>query len=150
MSSDFLARPEGDPRERFGTTRPQPDPAHQRPAGLSDAEVQALGKLSEALEVVEYARGLLYEFHRRSGTADQQLQQACRMLREAGHAELAAELEDVLVGRDVLPGRWTYQLVEGYDDQYWTVFRAMEQRVRTTLGAGRHLFEAELKQREQR
>ncbi len=37
---------------------------HQRPAHLDDATVAALGKLSEALEVVEHARGYLYGFHR--------------------------------------------------------------------------------------
>lgn len=117
---------------------------------MTDAEVEALGKLSEALEVVEYARGMLYEFHRRSGTADRQLQDACRLLAEAGHPELAAELDEVLVGRNVLPGQWTFEIVEAYDEQYWTVFRAMEERVRDRLGADRHIFEAEMKCREQR
>ena len=63
--------------------------------------------------------------------------------------DLAAELDEVLVGRDVLPGQWTFQIVEAYDEQYWTVFRAMEQRAREQLGVDRHLFEAELKYREQ-
>src|SRR5947199_247847 len=44
--------------------------AHQRPPGVSDAEAEALGKLGEALEAIEYARGHLYGFHRLSGTAD--------------------------------------------------------------------------------
>lgn len=139
-----------DPRQVFGTVRSDGPPARSRPAGMTDAEVRALGTLSEALEVVEYARGLLYEFHRRSGTADKVLQQATEQLRAAGHAELADELSDVLVGRNVLPGRWTFELVEAYDEQYWSVFRAMEQRVRERFGAERHVFEAELKQHEQR
>lgn len=138
-----------DPRERFGVASSGEPPARRRPAGMTDAEVEALGKLSEALEVVEYARGLLYEFHRRSGTADRQLQEACALLAAAGHQPLAAELTDVLVGRNVLPGSWSFQLVEAYDEQYWTVFRAMEERVRNRLGADRHLFEAEMKHREQ-
>ena len=41
-----------------------PDRAHQRPPGVGDATVAALGKLSEALECVEDARGHLYAFHR--------------------------------------------------------------------------------------
>jgi hypothetical protein len=138
-----------DPRQAFGTAGPDRPPARSRPDGMTDAEVQALGTLSEALEVVEYIRGLLYEFHRRSGTADKTLQQASAELRSAGHPELAAELDDVLVGRDVLPGLWTFQIVEAYDEQYWSVFRAMEQRVRDRLGADRHLYEAEMKHREQ-
>jgi hypothetical protein len=138
-----------DPRETFGTVRSDDPPARARPDGMTDAEVEALGTLSEALEVVEYARGLLYEFHRRSGTADKVLQQATEQLRSAGHPALAAELDDVLVGRNVLPGRWTFEVVEAYDEQYWSVFRAMEQRVRERLGSDRHVYEAEMKHREQ-
>lgn len=41
-----------------------PAPEHRRPEGVDDATVAALGKLSEALEVVEQARGNLYAFQR--------------------------------------------------------------------------------------
>jgi hypothetical protein len=50
--------------------RPDRPAARQHPPGAPDAAVAALGKLSEALEPVEHARGLLYEFHRLCGTAD--------------------------------------------------------------------------------
>ncbi len=60
------------------------DEAHRRPDGVDDQTVEALGKLSEALEVVEETRGHLYAFHRRCGTADLTLQEAVRLLREAG------------------------------------------------------------------
>ena len=125
------------------------EPLRQRPTGMTDATVAALGKLSEALETVEYARGQLYEFHRRSGTADRLLQEACTELAEAGHPELAEQLNRELVGRNVLPGLWTFQIIEGYEEQYWSVFRALEERVRQALDAPRHLYEAEMKHREQ-
>ena len=48
----------------------RPTTEHRRPEGLDDATVEALGKLSEALEVVEDARGHLYGFHRLTGMAD--------------------------------------------------------------------------------
>jgi|GEM_PF-7012401 len=35
----------------------EPSPEHTRPDGVDDATVEALGKLSEAFEVVEDARG---------------------------------------------------------------------------------------------
>ena len=124
-------------------------PLRTRPAGMSDATVAALGKLSEALETVEYARGQLYEFHRRSGTADRLLQEACEELATAGHTELVDELNRELVGRNVLPGMWTFQLIEAYEEQYWSVFRELEERARTMLGTPRHLYEAEMKYREQ-
>jgi hypothetical protein len=130
--------------------RPDRPPVHTRPAGTSDATVAAIGKLSEALEVVEHARGALYEFHRLSGTADLTLQQAVTDLRDAGHGPLADEIEETLVGRDVIEGKWTFQLVEAYDSQYWQIFRDTEQSVRQRLGdPPPHLFEAEMKAREQ-
>jgi hypothetical protein len=113
------------------------------------ATVEALGKISEALETVERARGHLYSFHQLSGTADLALQEGVRGLREAGHDELAEQIEAGLVGRNVLPDRWTFQIVEEYDDGYWSVFREYENRVRQSLAGGaRHLYEADMKQRE--
>ncbi len=137
--------------DRFGSAKhPDRPVVHARPDGVSDATVEALGKLSEALEVVENARGYLYEFHRMSGRADLALQEAVELLRTAGHGELAAEIDDVLVGRDVIPGSWTFQIVEAYDQQYWSVFRHAEAQAREQLvGGTRHLFEAEMKRAEQ-
>ncbi|MCW2847363.1 MAG: hypothetical protein JWR90_1337 [Marmoricola sp.] len=122
-------------------------PEHQRPDGVSDATVSALGKLSEALETVEAARGHLYAFHRLCGTADLTLGEAVRELREAGHAELAERVEQELVGRNIVEGRWSFQLVEEYDDTYYSVFKEHEQRARDELVQGRrHLYEAEMKE----
>ena len=116
---------------------------------LDDTTVEALGKLSEALEVVEHARGLLYGFHRLTGTADLTLQEAVELFRKAGHDELADDLERDLVGRNVIADRWTFQIVEDYDANYWSSFRAFDERARDELAAGdRHVFEARMKQRE--
>ncbi len=113
------------------------------------ATVEALGKISEALETVERARGHLYSFHQLSGSADLALQEGVAMLRAAGHAELAEEIDAGLVGRNVLPDRWTYQVVEEYDELYWSVFREYENKARQTLAGGRrHLWEADMKARE--
>jgi hypothetical protein len=110
------------------------------------ATVDALGKISEALETVERARGHLYSFHQLSGSADLALQDGVAMLRAAGHAELAEEIEAGLVGRNVIPDHWTFQIVEEYDDGYWSVFREYENRARQLLvGGRRHLYEARMK-----
>jgi hypothetical protein len=123
------------------TDRTRPD--------LDETTVEALGKLSEALEAVEHARGLLYGFHRLTGTGDLQLQEAVELFRKAGHMELADDLERDLVGRNVIADRWTFQIVEDYDANYWTTFRAFDERARTELSDGdRHVFEARMKQRE--
>lgn len=125
----------------------EPTPEHRRPAGTSDATVEALGKLSEALEVVEDARGHLYGFHRLTGTADLTLGEAVGQLRAAGHPELAEQIEAELVGRNVVEGRWTFQIVEEYDDGYYATFKRLEARARDELvGGRRHLFEAEMKE----
>ena len=125
----------------MSTDRTRPD--------LDDTTVEALGKLSEALEVVEQARGLLYGFHRMAGTADLTLQDAVELFRKAGHTRLADDLEHDLVGRNVIADRWTFQVVEDYDAGYWSTFRAFDERARAELSGGdRHVYEARMKQRE--
>ncbi|MGV8909464.1 MAG: hypothetical protein ACOH1Y_10815 [Propionicimonas sp.] len=121
--------------------------AHRRPAGVDDDTVGGVGKLSEALEKVEEARGHLYAFHRLCGSADLALGEAVDQLRVAGHSEIADVLERELVGRNILEGRWSYQVVEEYDDAYWSLFRDLEARVRAELMDGRrHIFESEMKE----
>ncbi|MCZ2404544.1 hypothetical protein IV498_15495 [Paenarthrobacter sp. Z7-10] len=124
-----------------------PDAPHQRPPSVTDATVEALGKLSEALEVVEHARGYLYGFHRLTGTADLALGEAVGLLRKAGHSQLADMLDRDIVGRNVISGRWTFQIIEDYDDGYYSAFKAAEKQARRELLDGkRHLFEAEMKE----
>ncbi|HET6627081.1 MAG TPA: hypothetical protein VFG63_11900 [Nocardioidaceae bacterium] len=126
----------------------QPAPHHRRPDGVDDLTVEAVGLLTDALEAAERARGHLYSFHQMTGKADFGVGDAVDKLREAGHTDLADRLDTELLGRNVLPGRWTFQLVEEYDATYWSVFRDLEQEVREALTAGRrHLHEAELKER---
>ena len=133
--------------EETGPDTSRPDAAHRRPDGLDDATVEALGKLSEALEVVEDARGHLYAFHRLTGTADLALGEAVEQLRDAGHPELADRIGTELVGRNVIPGQWTFQIVEAYDDGYYALFHDLEREAREQLAAGRrHLYEAEMKE----
>jgi len=114
----------------------------------SDATVDAVGKLTEALEFVERARGHLYSFHQLMGHADLLLGEACSALREAGNDDVAERMETELVGRNVLNGRWTFQIVEEFDDDYWTQFREHERQVRDELLDGaRHLHESRMKER---
>ncbi|MCB7135916.1 hypothetical protein [Cellulosimicrobium marinum] len=122
-------------------------PGRPTPDGVTDATVEALGALSEALETTERARGHLYTFHQLTGSADLALGEAVEKLRAAGHDDVADRIEAELVGRNVVPGRWTFQLVEEYDDGYWSVFREHERRAREDLAGGvRHLFEARMKE----
>ena len=110
------------------------DAEHRRPHGVSAETVSAVGKGSEALEFLERARGPLYSFHRLMGGADLTLGAAVQELREAGHPEQADRLATELIGRNVLAGRWTFQVVQELDDGYWTALRDHERRVRDELG----------------
>lgn len=123
-----------------------PAPHHQRPGEVDDSTVEAVGKLTEALETVERARGHLYSFHQLTGAADLELGEAVDGLREAGHTQLADEIEAELIGLNVIQGRWTFQIVEDYDDGYYATSKALEATVREDLMRGqRHVYEAELK-----
>lgn len=127
--------------------RDRPAPEHRIPDGVDAATVEALGKLSEALELVEDARGSLYNFHRKTGGADLALGEAVEMLRSAGHEAVARRLEEELVGRNVIEERWTFQIIEDYDDGYYSEFRQQEAAARNELADGRrHLHEAQMKE----
>lgn len=120
--------------------------ARPAPPDVDDATVTALGKLSEALEAVEHARGLLYGFHRLTGTADLALGEAVDLLREAGHDAMADRVAAEVLGRNVLEGRWTFQVMEEYDDGYYASFRSLERDAREELAHGvRHLYEGRMK-----
>lgn len=127
-----------------------PDPGlseqHRRPEGASDDTVAAVGALTEALETVERARGHLFDFHQLTGSADLKLGEAADKLEQAGHTEVAEAVRRELVGRNVLPGRWTFQMVDEYEDGYYAAFRHWERKVRDDLLDGRrHVAEAEMK-----
>jgi hypothetical protein len=124
-----------------------PDRAHRRPEGVSDETVEALGALSKALETTERARGHLYGFHQLTGTADLELDRAVELLRKAGHEEWAERVRTEILGRNVIPGHWTFQIVEAYDDTYYQPFRSVERDAMDQLAQGRdHLYEAEMKE----
>jgi hypothetical protein len=119
----------------------------RRPAGASDETVAATGKLSEAFEWIQRATGRLYDFHQMIGHADFLLEDAADALAGAGHADLARFLREEIIGRNVIHGRWTFQLVDEFEDVYAGPLRDFEGRVRNELLDGRrHVYEAEMKE----
>jgi len=125
----------------------QPAPEHRRPDGVSDATIEALGKLSAALDHMEDARGHLYAFHRLCGSAETTMEEATQMIRAAGHDDIADALDRDVLGRNPLPGMWSFQMVESYDDGYYADAKAIQQRALDQLVEGRrHIFEAEMKE----
>ncbi|MDX2358232.1 hypothetical protein [Dietzia sp. PP-33] len=124
------------------------DEAHRRPPGVTDAEVEAVGTVAEAQEYIERARGRLYDLHQLIGRADLLYQKAADQLRETGHADLAERIRTEVVGLNVLHGRWTFQMVEEFDDGFWTTTREVSHAVRDEVTGGRrHVQEAEVKER---
>lgn len=122
------------------------DPSHERPDGLDDTTVAAVGKLTEALEWVERARGRLYDFHQLIGHADSMLDEAALLLDEAGHHEMADRVREDAIGRNVIEGRWTFQIVEDFDAGYYECLRGVERSARDQFTGGKkHLLESETK-----
>src|SRR4051794_6319875 len=104
--------------------------------------------MSEALETLERARGHLYAFHQLVGSADLKLDEVLAALAGSSSPELAEPLRDELLGRNVIAGRWTFQVVEEFDSGYYDVFKAHERALREALMGGRHhVYEAEMKER---
>lgn len=120
---------------------------HERPAGATDGVVAAVGRASEAFEYVERVRGHLYSLHQLMGRADFLFEEAADLLDEAGHGDRADELRERVVGRNLLDGRWTFQIVEEFDDVYYdTVREAFRSLEMDLLDGRRHVFEAEMKE----
>lgn len=108
--------------------------------------VAAVGKLSEAVEWVERARGHLYEFHQMMGHADFTFGEAADRLEEAGAPAAADQVRREVVGRNVVDGRWTFEVIEEFDDGYWSVVRDLRAGVAAEHTGGRvHAHEAALK-----
>ncbi len=125
----------------------RPAPEHRRPEGVSDATIEALGKLSAAMDHVEDARGHLFAFHRLMGSAESTMEQAHDHLRGAGHTDLAGRLDSEVLGANPLPGMWSFQMVEAFDDGFYARAKALHQDALDDLVEGqRHVFEAEMKE----
>ena len=130
-----------------GPDHDRPAPEHRRPEGVSDETVEALGKFSAAMDHVEDARGHLFAFHRLMGSAESTMEEAYDHLRAAGHDDLADDLDRDVLGANPIPGMWSFQMVEAFDDGFYARAKALHQRALDELVEGqRHVFEAEMKE----
>jgi hypothetical protein len=114
---------------------------------VDEALIDAVGKASEAFEYIERCRGHLYTFHQLMGRADFLFEEAADMLSAAGADDEAERLDGEVVGRNVLDGRWTFQIVEEFDAIYYDAVRSavrhLEERYQDGL---RHVYEARMKE----
>jgi len=82
------------------------------------------------------------------GRADIEFGKATDQLNDVGLTTDARIFAQTLVGRNVLEGRWTFQVVDEFDALYYEVARdIVRQLERDHLDGRRHVFERHLKER---
>lgn len=92
------------------------------------------------------ASGRLYDFHQLIGHADLLLDEAAAAFESSEHASWAKRLRAELIGIDVLPGRWTLQILEEFNDGYYHQFAGIDAAARIEVADNRrHVLEAEMK-----
>ena len=68
------------------------------------------------------------------------------MVRDAGHDDIADALARRAC-RNPLPGMWSFQMVEAFDDGFYAEAKGVQQRAIDELMDGRrHVFQAEMKE----
>ena len=113
------------------------------PTDLSDAETEALHHVELGVEWLRRAHGDLLAFHHEIGHAMDHLAEAEVDLREAGRTELADALRDEFLPRGVLDdGRWSYEVLESYEEAFMAPLCGFEEEARERIADGhRHVAE---------
>lgn len=110
-----------------------------------------VGMLDEYADVLVRARGRLYDFHQLVGTADALLSKVAEGMDTTGEEDLAARVRRRLLGRNVVPGMWSFELVEAFERTYLDVAEDVVAELRGALADGRrHTHEARMKRRRRR
>jgi hypothetical protein len=114
-----------------------------RRADLDEAERQALHSVELGVEWLHRAHGDLVEFHHEVGHAMDHFAEAEARLRDCGHTALADALRDECLPRGVIDGdRWSYDVVESYQEGFLADLTAFEERARGVVADGdRHVAE---------
>jgi hypothetical protein len=110
---------------------------------LSEAEREALHRVELGVEWLHRAHGDLVEFHHKTGHAMDHLAAAEGFLRDGGHDELADALRDEYLPRGVIDdGRWSYDVLETFQEGFLADLTAFEERARNDVADGhRHVSE---------
>jgi hypothetical protein len=120
-----------------------------RDGSSDEAEVlrDACGRATEAFEYIIRVRGHLYSAHQLTGRADFLFEEAADLFERAGRHEDAERLRREVVGRNLLDGRWTFQIVEEFDDGYYAEVESCVRDLQVRHANGRrHDHEAQLKE----
>jgi hypothetical protein len=103
---------------------------------LTDAERRALHECQLAIEYIHRSHGELLGFHHKLGHAMDRFYAAEKLLRSAGHEELADELRDEHLPAGAVDDSWSYELVEDYRTGMLDRLVAFEDEVREELAGG--------------
>ena len=118
------------------------DGTHSDSTELSAAEQAALHSVELGVEWLHRAHGNLVEFHHKTGHAMDHLAEAEEQLRTCGHTELADALRDEYLPRGVIDeGRWSYDVLESYQEGFLSELTAFEERTRVLADGRRHVAE---------
>jgi hypothetical protein len=105
---------------------------------LTDGEVRAIHRVELGIEWLHRAHGSLLEFHHNTGHAMEHFADAEALLREHGHEDLADEIRDQYLPRGVVDGgRWSYDVVESFQEDMLEDLTAFEKRTRQEVADGR-------------
>jgi hypothetical protein len=110
---------------------------------LTETELTAIHRVELGLEWLHRAHGALVAFHHKTGHAMDHLASAEELFRESGHDELADRLRDEMLPRGVVPredggpGRWTYELLEAFEEDLYADARTFEAAARRAVTDGR-------------
>ena len=116
---------------------------------LSDSELAALHEVELGIEHLHRAHGHLVAFHHSTGRAMNHLAEAENRLRNADYEELANVIRDEYLPQGVLEGRatdeqgrWSYDVLETYEDVFLTDIVDFGEEVTDTIADGvRHAHE---------
>ena len=124
-----------DQRTGEGRSDPVPD--------LGEVECEALHEVELGVEWLHRAHGSLVEFHHKTGHAMDHFAEAERQLRACGHTDLADALRDEYLPRGVIDDdRWSYDVLESYQEGFLTDLTAFEAHAREAVSDGeRHVTE---------
>jgi oligoribonuclease NrnB/cAMP/cGMP phosphodiesterase (DHH superfamily) len=109
---------------------------------LSDVETEAVHSVELGLEWLQRAHGDLVEFHHKTGHAMDRLDEAESQLRDCGHEEFADLLRREYLAAGVVDERWTYDLLERFEEGFLGDLTGFRQRVCEEITDGhRHVAE---------
>lgn len=127
------------------------DGSEDRTASLDDVQRDALHEVELGLEWLQRAHGHLVEFHHATGHGMDHLANAEELLREAGHDDLADRIRDEHLPTGVTAGdRWSYAVLEGFQDGVLADVQAFEADARNAIADGRRHVAERQQEREWR